>query len=56
MMMVVEIFGKVDPYRITNFRGLVIRTGQRAKQSTKQARAPRLQAPKISKRSQRLTR
>jgi hypothetical protein len=55
-MVVVEISGKAHSYRITNLRGLVIRTGQRAKQSTKQARAPKLQAPKINKRSQRLTR
>lgn len=47
---------EVRPYRITNLRGLVMRTGQRAKQRTKHARAPRLQAPNMSSRSQRLTR
>lgn len=38
-------------YRMTNFDGLSDRTGKRKKQMTKQARAPRLQAPKIINRS-----
>src|SRR4051794_19663872 len=42
-------------YRITNLDGLKERTGKRAKQMTKQARAPRLQAAKTSIRSHRLT-
>ncbi len=41
---------------MTNLRGFGNRTGQKAKQMTKQAKAPRLQAPKINKRSHRLTR
>lgn len=55
-----EIEGAVTkeagPYRITNLRGFVMRIGQRAKQRVKQARAPILQAPNMSSRSQRLTR
>lgn len=43
-------------YRMTNFLGRSERTGNRAKQMTKQARAARLQAPKTSIRSHRLTR
>lgn len=42
-------------YRITNFLGRNDRTGKRKKQITKQARAPRLQAPKIIIRSHLLT-
>ena len=42
-------------YRITNLRGLIDNTGNRVKHMTKHARAARLQAPKINKRSQRLT-
>lgn len=45
----------LNTYRITNLRGFSERTGKRVKQMTKQARAARLQAPKISRRSQRLT-
>ena len=41
---------------MTNLRGFGNRTGQKAKQMTKQAKAPTLQAPKINKRSHRLTR
>lgn len=47
--------GNMRTYRMTNFRGFSDRTGNRAKQMTKQARAPRLQAPKMSNRSHRLT-
>lgn len=47
---------QVETHRITNLRGRRDSTGNKAKQMTKQARAPRLQAPKMSKRSQRLTR
>ena len=36
---------------MTNFDGLSDRTGKRKKQITKQARAPKLQAPKIINRS-----
>lgn len=36
---------------MTNFDGLSDRTGKRKKQMTKQARAPKLQAPKIINRS-----
>lgn len=46
----------METYRITNLRGLKDRTGNRAKQMTKQASAPKLHAPKMSKRSHRLTR
>ncbi len=42
-------------YRITNLRGRRESTGKRAKQMTKQTKAPRLQAPKMSNRSHRLT-
>lgn len=45
----------METYRITNLRGRRDNTGNKAKQMTKQARAPRLQAPKMSKRSHRLT-
>lgn len=47
--------GNMRTYRMTNFRGFSDRTGNRAKQMTKQARAPRLQAVKMSNRSHRLT-
>lgn len=40
---------------MTNFDGLSDRTGKRKKQITKQASAPRLQAPKIINRSHLLT-
>ncbi|KAH8177545.1 hypothetical protein LIA77_02627 [Sarocladium implicatum] len=42
-------------YKMTNFRGRRDSTGKRVKQMTKQAAAPRLQAPKIIKRSHLLT-
>lgn len=42
-------------HRIANLRGLRDRTGNNAKQITKQASAARLQPPKISRRSHRLT-
>lgn len=42
-------------YKITNFLGLSDKTGKRKKQITKQARAPKLQAPKINSRSHLLT-
>lgn len=42
-------------HRIANFRGTGHRIGNRAKQSTKHARAATLHAPKTSNRSQRLT-
>lgn len=42
-------------HNMTNLRGLRDRTGKRVKQMTKQARAARLQAPKINSRSHRLT-
>lgn len=45
----------VDTYRMTNLRGRTDRTGNRAKQMTKQARAPKLHAPKTNKRSHLLT-
>lgn len=47
--------GGVWPYSITNLRGLAMSIGHKAKQRTKQARAPKLQPKKISIRSQRLT-
>lgn len=40
---------------MANFRGTGHNIGNRAKQRTKQAKAARLQAPKMSSRSQRLT-
>jgi hypothetical protein len=50
-----EILGR-NTYKTTSLRGLpAAMTGKRAKHMTKQARAPRLQAPKISRRSHRLT-
>lgn len=42
-------------HRMTNFDGLSVKTGKRKKQMTKQARAPKLQAPNIIKRSHLLT-
>lgn len=42
-------------HSMTNLRGLSERTGKRVKHMTKQARAARLQAPKINKRSHLLT-
>lgn len=50
-----EMF-RLETYRITNLRGRNDSTGNRAKQMTKQASAPKLQAPNMSKRSHRLTR
>ena len=44
-----------DTYRTANFRGLSVSTGKRKKQIMKQTVAPRLQAPKMSIRSHRLT-
>lgn len=46
---------RVATYRMTNLRGLRDSTGKRAKQMTKQASAPRLQAPNINNRSHLLT-
>ena len=42
-------------YKMANFRGFNDKTGNRTKQITKQAKAARLQAPKMSSRSHRLT-
>lgn len=42
-------------YKMANLRGLSVRTGKRKKQIMKQTAAPRLQAPKMSIRSHRLT-
>ena len=42
-------------YKIANLLGLAIIIGHRAKQRTKQARAPRLHPPKINNRSHLLT-
>ena len=42
-------------YSIANFRGLNDKTGNKAKQITKHAKAARLHAPKMSNRSHRLT-
>lgn len=42
-------------YKMANLRGLSDRTGNKAKQMTKQARAAMLKAPKTSSRSHRLT-
>ena len=42
-------------YNTANLRGLSVRTGNRKKQIKKQIAAPRLQAPKMSILSQRLT-
>ncbi|KAK6958187.1 hypothetical protein Daesc_000982 [Daldinia eschscholtzii] len=44
------------PYKMTNLLGLVTKTGHRTKQSKKQMKAAKLQAPNISNRSHRLTR
>ncbi len=44
-----------DTYRMTNFRGLSDRTGNRVKHMTKHARAARLQAAKTKRRSHLLT-
>lgn len=46
----------VTTYNIANFLGFSERTGNSAKQSTKQARAPRLQPANIRIRSHLLTR
>lgn len=45
-----------DTYKTANLRGLSVSTGKRKKQIMKQTTAPRLQAPKMSIRSHRLTR
>lgn len=50
-----ETKGELITYKITNFLGRKDRTGKRKKQITKQARAPKLQAPKINIRSHLLT-
>ena len=42
-------------YRMANFLGVTMRTGNKAKQMTKQAKAARLQAPNTSSRSHLLT-
>lgn len=47
--------GGRNTYNTTNLRGLSVKTGNRAKQITKHARAPRLQAPNMRRRSHRLT-
>lgn len=44
-----------DTYKTANLRGLSVSTGKRKKQIMKQTTAPRLQAPKMSIRSHRLT-
>lgn len=46
---------RINTYNTTNLRGLSVKTGNRAKQITKHARAPRLQAPNMRRRSHRLT-
>lgn len=48
--------GESWPYKMTNLLGLVTKTGHRTKQSRKQMKAARLQAPNINIRSHRLTR
>lgn len=50
-----SVGGNNATYRITNLRGRSDRTGKRKKQTTKQARAPRLQPAKTSIRSHLLT-
>jgi hypothetical protein len=42
-------------YKMANFLGVTMRTGNKAKQITKQAKAARLQAPNTSSRSHLLT-
>ena len=42
-------------YKMANFLGVTMRTGNKAKQMTKQAKAARLQAPNTSSRSHLLT-
>ena len=47
--------GGASTYSMANLRGFTDKTGNRKKQITKQAKAPRLQAAKTSSRSHRLT-
>jgi hypothetical protein len=42
-------------YKMANFLGVTMRTGNKAKQMTKQANAAKLQAPNTSSRSHLLT-
>ena len=42
-------------YKMANFLGVTMRTGNKAKQMTKQAKAAKLQAPNTSSRSHLLT-
>lgn len=44
-----------DTYKMANLRGLSDKTGNRAKQMTKHAKAATLKAPKMRSRSHRLT-
>jgi hypothetical protein len=44
-----------ETYKMANFRGLMAKTGSKAKQMTKHARAAMLQAPKTRRRSHLLT-
>lgn len=47
--------GGRDTYKMANLRGLSDKTGNKAKQMTKQANAAMLKTPKTRRRSQRLT-
>ena len=47
--------GEFLTYKMANFLGVTMRTGNKAKQMTKQAKAARLQAPNTSSRSHLLT-